>query len=179
MSRISSAFRSFFSILFGGSLPEDIAREFGFVRKSGAAPAPKAAAPAFQPADGALQLLGILQRDARLIDFFMEDIAAYSDDQVGAAVRNVHEQCKASLTRYVKLSPVIDGVEGAFTRLDSAGPLAKDAAAVKLLGNVPADGKVGGGTLRHRGWRAEKIDLPALLAKQNTSILAPAELEVE
>jgi hypothetical protein len=50
---------------------------------------------------------------------------------------------------------------------------------VKLLGNVPADGKVGGGTLRHRGWRAEKIDLPALLAKQNTSILAPAELEIE
>ena len=29
MPRISSAFRSFFSILFGGTLPEDIAREFG------------------------------------------------------------------------------------------------------------------------------------------------------
>jgi hypothetical protein len=83
-----------------------------------------------------LQILGILQRDARLIDFLMEDVSAYSDEQVGPAT-------------------------------------------VKLLGNVPPSGKAPGGVLRHKGWRAEKIDLPALAAGQNAAVLAPAEIEVE
>ncbi len=33
---------------------------------------------------------------------------------------------------------------------------------MKLLGNVPANGKAPGGMLRHKGWKAEKIDLPPL-----------------
>ena len=33
----------------------------------------------------------------------MEDIAAYSDDQVGAAVRGLHDQCRDALARYVTL----------------------------------------------------------------------------
>ena len=59
-----------------------------------------------------MQILSILQRDARLIDFLMEDISAYSDEQVGAAVRDVQEQARKSLERYMTLQPVIDGVEG-------------------------------------------------------------------
>jgi hypothetical protein len=50
---------------------------------------------------------------------------------------------------------------------------------VKLLGNVPASGKAPGGVLRHKGWRAEKIDLPPLPPGDGASILAPAEVEVE
>ena len=50
-------------------------------------------------------MLSILQRDARLIDFLMEDISGYSDDQVGAAVRSLHEQSRAALARYITLSP--------------------------------------------------------------------------
>jgi hypothetical protein len=50
---------------------------------------------------------------------------------------------------------------------------------VKLLGNVPVSGKAPGGLLRHKGWRAEKIDLPPLAPGQLASILAPAEIEVE
>ena len=64
----------------------------------------------------------ILQRDSRLIDFLMEDISPYSDDQVGAAVRNLHDQCRDTLDRYVHLAPVIDGVEGTFTKVDSSDP---------------------------------------------------------
>ena len=67
----------------------------------------------------ALQILGILQRDSRFIDFLMEDISAYPDDQVGAAVRDLHQQCRDSLNRYVHLGPVIDGVEGSPTKLDT------------------------------------------------------------
>lgn len=172
MSRISSAFRSFFAILFGGSLPEDIAREFGYVKP--VPPPPPVQLPTAK--DGALQMLGILQRDARLIDFLMEDIAGYSDDQVGAAVRNLHADCRTTLNRHVSLAPVIDSVEGTFQKLDSSK--APDPNRIKLLGNIPANGKVGGGTLRHRGWAATTVNLPAI-GKQDVSVIAPAELEVE
>jgi hypothetical protein len=172
------AFRAFFSLL-GGSLPEDIARAFGYAKS---APAKAAAAvkeaPA-RPEQGAMQLLGLLQRDARLLDFFMEDIAPYSDEQVGAAVRNVHAQSRESLQRHFKLAPIIDGVEGTFSKVDSAGAMAKDAAAIKFIGNVPAQGKPSGGLLRHKGWRVDSASMPALSPKMNPAILAPAELEVE
>jgi hypothetical protein len=174
LSRISAAFRSFFSILFSGVLPEDIAAQFGFTK-------PKAApvvAPLEQPkvSDGALQILQILQRDSRLIDFLMEDIAGYADEQIGAAVRSLHGDCRATLIRHMELVPVIDGVEGTFQKLDATKP--PDPNRIKLIGNVPASGKVAGGTLRHRGWMATSTNLPPL-GKQNASVLAPAEIEVE
>jgi hypothetical protein len=181
LSRISLAFSSFFGLLFGGQLPDSVIAALGLSRRAAAAsktPEPKAA-PAVNPSDGALQLLAILQRDARLLDFLMEDIAPYSDEQVGAAVRNIHESSRATLQRYLALQPIIDGVEGAVTQLTAAGALRNDASAIKLLGNVPADGNVKAGTLRHKGWKAEKIDLPAPPAKANLKILAPAEIEVE
>ena len=165
MSRILLAFRTLFAILFGRPLPPEIA------------PAPaRAAAPSAPPPPSpasALQLLAILQRDSRLLDFLMEDIASYEDDQIGAAVRSLHDQARDSLARYLSLQPVIDGVEGAYTR-SAAG----DPAAVKFIGNVPA-GKPEGGVLRHKGWRATKVDLPAINPKQDASIIAPAEIEIE
>jgi hypothetical protein len=33
--------------------------------------------------------------------------------------------------------------------------------------------------LRHRGWRATAISLPALNSRQDLAVLAPAEIEVE
>lgn len=174
MSRISAAFRSFFAILFGKGLPEDIAHEYGFIKPSPASPAAKAVAPEVRASDGALQMLAILQRDARLIDFLMEDIASYSDDQVGAAVRSLHEQSRASLSRYVVLRPIIDGVEHTPTKIES-----RDPTTIKLLGNVPADGKASQGILRHKGWRVERVDLPKIASGQDVHILAPAEIEIE
>ena len=178
MNRILLAFRCFFNILFHGRLSDVAISALGLTRRAaaGQGPAPKAAAPAapaFKTSDGALQILGILQRDSRLIDFLMEDISAYSDDQVGAAVRELHNQCRDSVTRYVTLQPVIDSVEGTFTQAPS-----KDPNVVKFVGNVPATPPAGG-ILRHKGWRAVKVDLPALGAKQDAAVLAPAELEVE
>ncbi len=176
MSRIVLAFRSFFAILFSGKLPPSLAQELGFSPQKKAQPTakPAPAVRAPQPSDGALQILGILQRDSRLIDFMMEDISAYSDDQVGAAVRDLHQQCRDSLNRYLLLKPVIDGVEGTPTKLDTNDP-----STVKLLGNVPASGKAAGGVLRHKGWKAEKIDLPPLPTGSNASVIAPAEVEIE
>jgi hypothetical protein len=177
LSRISAAFSSFFSILFSGVLPESVATEFGYSKaKPVVAPPPPVELPKVKITDGALQMLQTLQRDARLIDFLMEDITAYSDDQVGAAVRSVHGDSKASLARHVTLAPVIDGVEGTNQKLDANK--APDPNKIKLIGNVPASGKTPGGLLRHRGWQATSINLPPI-GKQDVSILAPAEIEIE
>jgi len=173
---IGYAFSAFFGILLKNQIPDDVAAALGWVRRDSkpkVAEKPKKEEPVVGPGDGALQILGILQRDARLVDFLMENIAPYTDEQIGAAVRGVHEQSRQTLERYMQFAPVIDGVEGTYTKVNS-----KDPAAVKLLGNVPPDGKAAGGTLRHKGWRVTKTDLPPIFAHQKTDILAPAEIEI-
>lgn len=180
MNRIVLAFKCFFNLLFSGELSQETLAALNLTRRGpspSAAPKTAAAAapvaPTVRTSDGALQLLGILQRDSRLVDFLMEDIAGYSDDQVGAAVRELHDQCRDAIGRYVKLEPVVDGVEGTYAK--SPG---KDANLVKFVGNVPAQPPAGG-TLRHKGWRATRVDLPALSGKQDATVIAPAEIEIE
>jgi hypothetical protein len=176
MHRLVLAFRAFFALLFQGKLPEDMVSELGLSARPAPVPArPKAPpAPEIKPADGALQLLGLLQREARILDFFMEDIAAYTDDQVGAAARDVHEKTRDVLVRHFAPAPVIDALEGSV-----ATPPDGNLALVKYVGNVPASGKPGAGTLRHRGWKATAASLPQLNSRQNLTVLAPAEIEVE
>jgi hypothetical protein len=169
------AFRAFFNLLFSGELSSETLIALNLSRRSAAAP-PKPAAPAppaVRTSDGALQILAIVQRDSRLIDFLMEDVSGYSDDQIGAAVRELHDQCRDAIGRYVTLAPVIDGVEGTYAKAP-----AQDASLVKFVGNVPAKPPAGG-TLRHKGWRATRVDLPNLPAKQDATIIAPAEIEIE
>jgi hypothetical protein len=183
LNRIVLAFRCFFNLLFSGELSPETLTALNLTRRGPStapkASAPKAAAaaapvaPAVRTSDGALQLLAILQRDSRLVDFLMEDIAGASDDQIGAAVREIHDQCRDAVGRYVKLEPVIDGVEGTYAKAPGS-----DASLVKFVGNVPAKPPAGG-TLRHKGWRATKVDLPNLPAKQDATVIAPAEIEIE
>ena len=169
MARLGQSFRAFFGLLFHGRLSDELVASLGLTSRV-AQPQPAPAAPA-TASDGAMQILAILQRDARLVDFLMEDIAAYSDEQVGAAVRSLHEQGRQSLQRYIRLAPVIDGVEGTYATL-------QDPSTVKFLGNVPAKGTPKGGILRHKGWRAAKVDLPPIIPQQS-AVIAPAEIEIE
>src|SRR5947208_2478486 len=55
----------------------------------------------------ALTLLAALQREARFVDFIQEPLDDYSDDQVGAAVRDVHRQCRQVIERLFALRPVV------------------------------------------------------------------------
>ena len=173
MNRISLAFRCFFNLLFGGALSDQTIRDLKLTRKETVVKPVAPPAPAVKTSDGALQILAIMQRDARLVDFLMEDISGYSDEQVGAAVRELHDQCRDAVARYIKFQPVIDGVEGTFAKAPSNDPNL-----VKFVGNVPAKPPAGG-TLRHKGWRVAKVDLPALSARQDATIVAPAEIEIE
>jgi hypothetical protein len=172
LNRILLAFRAFFALLFGGTLPLDILSALGLMLKSDI-PKPPPPKPEIKPEDGALQLLGILQRDARLLDFFMEDITPYSDDQVGAATRDIHRNTRDILVRYFAPVPVIDAVEGTPVKSDG------NPATSKFIGNVPATGKPLGGVLRHKGWRAGIVALPRVNNRQELPVLAPAEIEVE
>ncbi len=151
-------------------LSSEVAQAFGYSKVVPIKPV-QALRPQAGPAEGAVQILSILQRDARLIDFLMEDVSGYSDEQVGAAVRDVQAQARLSIERYMRIQPLIDGVEGTFTNVDGI-----DSSAVKFIGNVPASGKAAGGTLRHKGWKAEGVNLPPV-SPGNT--IAPAEIEIE
>src|SRR4051812_6294245 len=106
--RVLYAFRTFFTILIHGRVPHDVVA--ALVTMPEPPPAPMVAVP--DPTDRATQMLSLLQRDGRLLDFLMEDLAAYADAQVGAAVRDVHSGSRQALQRYVSLAPVMDEEEG-------------------------------------------------------------------
>ena len=186
--RISYATRCFFSVLSRGEVPEDIAPE---VVKASAqippapeapplavepslAPEPVPAPPVEESTDRAVQMLALLQREGRLIDFFSEDLTAYPDAQVGAAVRELHAGCRKALEQYVTLEPIIEGEEDGPVTVEAGF----DPASVKLVGNVTGQPPLRG-LLRHRGWRATEVELPPLAPQESArAIVAPAEVEI-
>jgi Domain of unknown function (DUF2760) len=121
----------------------------------------------------ALQMLALLQREGRLVDFLQQDIATFPDAEIGAAVRVVHEGCRKALRTHVDIEPIRSEDEGAKITLE-AGFSASD---VKLTGDVKGKPPYRG-TLQHRGWKAKRIHLPQLTADHDSSILAPAEVEL-
>ncbi|CAB5285588.1 hypothetical protein IST455A_05151 [Burkholderia multivorans] len=139
------------------------------------APAAKAPAPELREASpqAALQLLGLLQRDARFIDFVEEDIAGYSDADIGAAARLVHDGCRAALREHFTIVPVRDEAEGSRVTL----PAGFDATAVRVTGNVVGSAPFTG-TISHRGWRVADVRLPKLTGSHDASVIAPAEVEL-
>jgi hypothetical protein len=177
MKRIPLAFGAFFSIL---SNPVVAARAHRLHDDDAAAPAAPAAAAAPAPSplrqatpDAALQLLALLQRDARLIDFTQEDLAGYADADIGAAARIVHEGCRKVLREHFTIAPVRSEAEGSRISLDAGF----DAGAVRLTGNVVGSAPFKG-SLSHRGWRATEVRLPKLASGHDVTVLAQAEVEL-
>ncbi|MBI3757183.1 MAG: DUF2760 domain-containing protein [Deltaproteobacteria bacterium] len=123
--------------------------------------------------EGAVQLLSLFQREGRLVDFLREDIQSYDDAQVGAAVRTIHQSCREVLAEHLTLEPVLNGNEGD----DITVPKDFDPSAIRLTGNVTGEPPFRG-ALRHAGWRANKVKLPAQPAGQDPQIVAPAEVEI-
>src|SRR5580693_5788574 len=52
-----------------------------------------------------LLVLSLFQREGRLIDFLQENVASFSDTEVGAAARVVHAGCKKALADHFTLEP--------------------------------------------------------------------------
>jgi hypothetical protein len=120
---------------------------------------------------GALQLLALLQREGRFVDFIQQDVAGFGDADIGAAARVVHEGCRRALRAHASVVTVRNEAEGARVVLESASP------DVKLVGNV-AGAAPFRGVLRHRGWRVEGLTLPTLLGAHDPQLVAAAELEL-
>jgi hypothetical protein len=178
-TRVSYAFRCFFSLLFRGTIPPDIGRELTVGPATSMPDVPGAVEhkasekPAIESFDRAVQMLALFQRHGRLIDFFAEDVSPYPDSQLGAAVRTIHASCRQALDRYVKLEPVISSEEDQPVTV----PPGFDPAAVKLLGNIVGEPPIRG-LLRHRGWRVKEVSLPSLPQGLGREIVAPAEVEI-
>lgn len=121
----------------------------------------------------ALQLLGLMQREARFVDFIQEDVAPYTDAEIGAAARVVHEGCRKLLAEHFTIAPVRAEAEGSRITLQAGF----DAAAVRLAGNVVGQAPFTG-QLTHRGWQASDVRLPQLTDTRAAAILAQAEVEL-
>jgi len=123
--------------------------------------------------ESALQLLALFQREGRLVDFLTQEIAPFADAEIGATARVVHEGCRKALLSHATLVPVRSEEEDAAVTLNAGF----DPAEVKLTGNVKGAGPYRG-VLRHRGWRAKELKLPAAVAGHDAAILCPAEVEL-
>jgi hypothetical protein len=129
--------------------------------------------PASGEFDRAVQMLALLQRDGRLIDFLAENISAYPDEQLGAAVRTIHDTCRQVLDQYVNLEPVLNSEEDQPVTVQAGF----DPAAIKLIGNVAGEPPIRG-VLRHKGWRVKEVNLPPLPPAAGRMVVAPAEVEL-
>ena len=163
-TRIKLAFAAFFTLLFKGRLPASLQP----AARSEPPPVPA------DTHDRAVQMLALLQREGRLIDFFLEDLTAYSDAQIGAAARDVHAGCRRVLERYVTLEAILPGREGEPVTVGQNQQI--DPAAFHLVGNVAGQPPFRG-TLLHPGWRASRVQLPPLGTTDRT-IVTPAQIEL-
>ena len=121
----------------------------------------------------ALYTLTLLQREGRLIDFLKEDISAFSDDQVGAAVRQIHEGCGKVLDKHFKIEALVHSPEGD----DVEVPKGYDPARYTLSGEVKGDGPFKG-ALVHKGWVSTELNLPERSKGADTSVICPAEVDL-
>ena len=136
------------------------------------APLPPALPPERVHASG-LFVLGVLQREGRLVDFLQQEVAGFSDADVGAAARVVHAGCRKVLQQYITVAPVLKEAEGDAVMV----PAGFDAQRIRLTGSVAGQPPFRG-ALRHHGWVATEIKLPTVQESLDPRVLAPAEVEL-
>jgi hypothetical protein len=172
MGRFSTAWKAFWRIL-----RDDTSAEAW--ENLSKAPLPEKAAPAaVPPAEAgirgdAVYSLVLLQRTGRLVDFLNEDISGYSDEQVGAAVRQIHQKCGAVLEENFGVSPILPEGEGSQVEIAPGF----DPSTIRLVGNVAGDPPFKG-TVRHPGWRVARVDFPERNESIDPAVIAPAEVEL-
>ena len=120
-----------------------------------------------------LRLLTFLQQGGRLIDFLKEDIGSFSDAQVGAAVRKIHQDSAQALEELVTIRPLRDEQEGTMIQV----PKGYNPTEIKVIGKIKGEPPFSG-TLVHRGWKAQKRSLPKKTSEQISEVICPAEVEI-
>jgi hypothetical protein len=120
-----------------------------------------------------LFVLSMFQQEGRLIDFLQQDVAAFSDEEVGAAARVVHGGCRKALDRLVTTARIMKDDEGATVNV----PAGFDSNRIRLTGNVTGQPPFKG-VLKHHGWSATELKFPTLAENMDYRVLAPAEVEL-
>lgn len=123
--------------------------------------------------DAALQLLYLLQNDARFIDFIKEDMSAHSDEDVGMVARVIHEGCNKVLNDHFSFAPIAKENEGDKITLIEGYDAAKVRVTGNIVGNPPFTG-----TIIHKGWQVTDVRLPSTVQGYNANVIAPAEVEL-
>lgn len=189
------AIRAFFLVLFGRPLPEEVVSKLMLPASteeseneapepvsdtpppepvSEPGPEPEPAAPALREEGAAAQTLGVLQAGGRLLDFLFEDIEDYSDEDIGAAVREVHKGCRKALKDHFDLEAIRKEDEEDLVTV----PEGYDPAEIRLVGQVVGQPPFSG-ALKHKGWRADKVRLPRIAEGTQGLVVAPAEVEIQ
>lgn len=126
-----------------------------------------------KPSGEAVRILAILQRESRILDFLMENLQPYTDDQVGASVREIQQKAQTALKKHLTLEAVLPQEEGAAVTV----PSGFDPSAILLVGNVTGQPPFKG-TLKHGGWRAKGVNIPKPPEGSDEFVLMPAEVEL-
>ena len=123
-----------------------------------------------------MYFLSTLQEKGRLLDFVMDDIAPYSDAQVGQVARVVHQGVKEAINDMMEIAPIHSGSEG------ETISVAEDynAQNCRLVGNLAAQPPFSGRVL-HKGWKATVLRLPVRQDNivDRRQVVQPMELEVD
>ncbi|MBS2034120.1 DUF2760 domain-containing protein [bacterium] len=128
------------------------------------------ALPPGPPPPTAAQLLAVLQKEGRLLDFLSESLEGFGDAQVGGVARGVHSGCAKALQQYLSLQPVLSQKDGEKVEV----PVGFSPAEIRLVGKVQGDPPFQG-VLRHHGWKLASARLPEL---KTDDVLVPAEVEL-
>lgn len=126
-----------------------------------------------KPTGEPLRLLALLQSEARILDFLLEDIGSFEDSQIGQAVRDIHRKSQAVLKQHLVLEPIVAGAEGEKVTV----PAGFDPSAIRVLGNVTGQPPYTG-EVQHPGWRVRELKLSPLPAGQDAFVIQPAEVQL-
>lgn len=180
MSRIGVAFRAFYAALRSAEQAQRIQAVLAGMtlpKIDHEAKPPLVAEPRAETAPArseAITLLAALQREARLVDLVKQPLVNFSDEEIGAAARNVLTDSAATLDRFFGLRPVVAQDEGTSCEV----PKGYDPARFKLSGAATGSGPFSG-KLAHNGWQASMVKLPAWTGSKDAAlVIAPAEVEV-
>lgn len=121
----------------------------------------------------AIQMLSLLQKEGRLLDFLLEDVSSFSDADIGAAVRSIHKGCRKVLDDRLVLRRILEEPEGSTVSI----PEGFDPSQIELQGNVAGDPPYEGAVI-HGGWYVEEIKLPTVADGVDGNVAAPAQVEV-
>jgi hypothetical protein len=177
MNRVELAIRTFFWILFKKKFAEEVQRYFieapEVPQLEEKIPEPVIEKEVAKRSD-AVQIIALLQREGRLIDFLKEPIDTYNDAQIGAAVRDIHRDCASVLERVFEVKPLVDKEEGTLMTIVPGFNPEQFRLTGNVSGNPPYDGH-----LRHHGWKVSRVELPVWSGgDESIDIVAPAEVEL-